>query len=266
MAAEILCCLQCGASTGSNQKYCSLVCRRLHRKASPKRCLNCDTLFTPIKRNSLGRWISYNDGKLCSASCQLAWVSNNEARKRKISEAFTGDKHPNWQGGKAQLNNISHRGPNWLKQREAALKRYGRSCVDCGMTEAQCLAAYSRGLDIDHEVPFHNFGDYRKANRVSNLRPRCASCHKVAESKRTLVQMVLPMQDNHKRMHKGYARGEKVNTARLSATDVLAIRRRAGAGEQKTALAREFGVSKSAIGYAVAGKTWRHLPGVISTP
>jgi hypothetical protein len=55
-------------------------------------------------------------------------------------------------------------------------------------------------------VPFHNFNSYKKANALSNLQCRCASCHKRAESKRGMVQMVLPMQDSANRMHKGFKR------------------------------------------------------------
>jgi hypothetical protein len=222
--------------------------------------VNCGCLFTPVKLNTTaGRFVSFNAGKTCSPACQLAWISNNEERKRKISAAFKVDKHPNWQGGKALLNNISNRGPNWNQQRRRAIKRDGR-CRDCGMPDAECLATFGRGLDVDHVVPFHNFADHRKANALSNLECRCASCHRVAEAKRTLVQMVLPLQDGRNRMHKGYVRGEKVNTAKLTAEQVMRMRAAHKRGESATNLARQLGITKSAACSAIHGTSWKHLP------
>jgi hypothetical protein len=55
-------------------------------------------------------------------------------------------------------------------------------------------------------------------------------------------------------------RGEEVGTARLSAEQVLEIRRRyAAGGVTLAALGREFGVSKPTVHQIVAGKLWTHL-------
>ena len=243
------------------RKYCSEACWKHRKKAKPKHCVNCGCWFTPMKFHATAqRLISANSGKTCSRACNLAWISNNEERKRKIGDAFRSVKHPNWQGGKSQLNNISNRGPNWQQQRAAALRRDGHKCVDCSMSDGECREKYGRGLDVDHIVPYHNFGNYRKANALGNLACRCTSCHRIAEAKRSMVQMVLPMQDSEKRRHKGSLRGEKINTAKLTAADVLVIRRRAAAGET----AREIWPSYSmmAIGSLygiISRKTWRHL-------
>lgn len=58
----------------------------------------------------------------------------------------------------------------------------------------------------------------------------------------------------------GRARGTRINTAKLSEADVVAIRARfaAGATTQKE-LAVAFGVSKSAIWYVVRVGSWRHV-------
>lgn len=242
----------------ASRKYCSDHCWKSAKKATPKNCVNCGCLFTPVKTvKSRGVFISHNGGKTCSASCHNAWIRNDPGRKAKISAAFKGSNHPNWQGGKALLNNVSNRGPNWSKQRSAALKRDGRRCADCGISEDDCREKYGRGLDVDHVVPFHNFSSYKKANSLSNLRSLCASCHRISEAKRGMVQMVLPMQDSRARMHHGYATGERHPKAKLSALDVAEIRRLSKCGATGASLARMFGVSSSNVCALLQGKIWR---------
>jgi endogenous inhibitor of DNA gyrase (YacG/DUF329 family) len=54
-------------------------------------------------------------------------------------------------------------------------------------------------------------------------------------------------------------RGSKAGSSRLVEDQVLDIRRRHTAGETITALAAEFGVARTTVGWIVNGKTWRHL-------
>lgn len=56
------------------------------------------------------------------------------------------------------------------------------------------------------------------------------------------------------------ARRERSHLTRLTAPDVIAIRRRSG--EDHKSLAAEFGVTKSNISMIVTQRTWRHLPSV----
>jgi hypothetical protein len=53
--------------------------------------------------------------------------------------------------------------------------------------------------------------------------------------------------------------GTRVATAKLTEEIVRECRARVAAGESKADLAREFGVSKTAIIFAVRGDTWRHV-------
>lgn len=256
-------CAGCGSQffmrSYESRRYCSESCWKSSKKAKPKNCVNCGCLFTPVKRHPTGRMISHSAGKTCSADCANQWIRNNPERKRKIGLAFSGDRHPNWQGGKALLNNLSNRGPNWNKQRAAAIKR-DRACVDCGISNDECRVKYGRCLDVDHVVPFHNFTDYRKANALRNLECRCASCHRIAEAKRDCAQMVLHLQDSEKRRHKGRARGEKINTAKLCEYDVRRIRVRAAAGETAREIWRDYLlVTQSAVAAIIRRKTWRHV-------
>lgn len=188
-------CAHCGASFDpkTRGKFCGEDCWKAARKAKPIKCVNCGAHCTPLKWfPSRQRYATANGVKTCSNKCALERIANHEGRKQKISEAFSGDRHPNWQGGKALLNSTSNRGPGWQKQRRRALKRDGFACVDCGISQDDCRAKYGRGLDVDHIEPFHNFGNSVVANRLSNLACRCTSCHRKAEAKRVGVQMVLP--------------------------------------------------------------------------
>lgn len=57
------------------------------------------------------------------------------------------------------------------------------------------------------------------------------------------------------------ARGERVNTAKLTSKVVAIIRARyAAGGVTYKALAREFGVSRGAIGFIILRRNWAHVP------
>lgn len=267
-AAEIdgraILCANCGAHVrggGVSRKYCSQACRIAGRKPKPVTCKNCGTVFCAIKpmhrSGDVTKLVAVTHAATCSRECHIAWIRNNLERKLKIGLAFKGEKHPNWQGGKAQLNNISSRGPNWQAQRSKALVRCHNRCVDCGISNDECAAKFGRSLDVDHIVPFHNFDSYLKANRLSNLAARCASCHRKAEAKRHDVQMVLPIQDSERRRHKGWARHERHPRAKLTWPQVRNIRKRSASGVSIKQLATEYPVSGSTIHAIVRNKIWR---------
>jgi len=68
-----------------------------------------------------------------------------------------------------------------------------------------------------------------------------------------------PKENNaDKRVHGTWQIGEKAPSAKLSAEDVLAIRRLEGQ-EPRKSLAVIFGVSVSAIDSVINGKTWRYI-------
>jgi HNH endonuclease len=60
------------------------------------------------------------------------------------------------------------------------------------------------------------------------------------------------------------ARGERNPRARVTADQVLEIRRRFAAGERKASLCRAFGVGFCAITSIVTGLTWKHVPGPLT--
>lgn len=55
------------------------------------------------------------------------------------------------------------------------------------------------------------------------------------------------------------AHGERAHKSSLTENDIRAIRARVAAGERKSHIAREFGVTPTAIGYIVSGKNWRYV-------
>jgi len=71
-----------------------------------------------------------------------------------------------------------------------------------------------------------------------------------------------PRGDRHPaRLHpECLARGERAGSAKLTESDVIAIRTRSAAGELGCVLAREFGISRGAVSRIVLRKTWKHVP------
>ena len=78
-----------------------------------------------------------------------------------------------------------------------------------------------------------------------------------------------PGDNNRDSMMKGRrAKGEAVNTAKLTKAQVREIRRlyvpatRAGAGQKRTTnieIGKRYGVSDAMISYILRGKSWRHV-------
>lgn len=56
------------------------------------------------------------------------------------------------------------------------------------------------------------------------------------------------------------AKGERVNTSKLTAVDVLSIRGDWASGESCSSLARKYSVAHQSIQKIVDGKNWKHLP------
>ena len=59
-------------------------------------------------------------------------------------------------------------------------------------------------------------------------------------------------------------KGERHWKARLSADDVLTIRRRCAAGETRKAVADDFGVGARCVSHIVLGTNWRHVTAEVS--
>lgn len=92
------------------------------------------------------------------------------------------------------------------------------------------------GLEVCHD------DGVRTNNRLSNLR---------YDTRKANAQ-------DRRKHGKPYARGEQTGSAKLTNADVRDILALAG-NESQRALARQFGVSHSAIGSILRGETWAHV-------
>jgi len=176
-------CATCGKQVAlKSHKYCSWECTLLGRKPDPSECVNCRAVFTALKplTRKGGRvdLVAYSDAKTCSPECLNLWIRNNPERKRKISLAFTREKHPGWQGGS---HREGFRGHDWAELSEKIRDRAGRCCEHCGMTESDHVARYNQRLNVNHIEPFHQHQNKRKANSPKNLEALCKSCHTKAD-------------------------------------------------------------------------------------
>jgi hypothetical protein len=73
-------------------------------------------------------------------------------------------------------------GPDWPDIRERVIEKHNSECIDCGTSNQDHLSQYGTGLHVHHLTPFSEFDAREEANEMANLRPLCASCHRVWES------------------------------------------------------------------------------------
>lgn len=176
-------CAQCGLKVRLiTDKYCSQACKVAHNKPAPCTCKNCLSIFTAIKyvKKADGglRIVAYSSAQTCSPKCHNDWIRNDPERKRKISAAFTGDKHPAWQGGS---HREGFRGHDWERLSESIRDRAGRCCEHCGMPEEEHLVRHRQRLNVNHKTPFHQHLRKSVANKAGNLEALCKSCHTKAD-------------------------------------------------------------------------------------
>lgn len=163
-----------------NAQFCNDSCRRkYYAQRTMAFCVNCGQSFYPWNFDKQkGTIILDKEVKCCSEKCKREYHKKIEKiRREKISFAFTGDKHPNWLGGR-----YSYRGKNWAHQKFLARKRDGNVCQCCGITENQAKRKYGDGLEVHHKIPYIFFnGNYEEANKLDNLISLCRSCHQKEE-------------------------------------------------------------------------------------
>lgn len=161
-------------------QFCDDSCRRSYfAQKTLTYCANCGQAFYPWTFDKIrGSIILDNEIKCCCEKCNKEYHKKNELiRREKISFAFTGSNHPNWQGGQNR-----YRGVNWSHQRFLAKKRDNYTCQCCGITQRQAIKKFGCGLEVHHKIPYIFFNDdYIKANDLSNLISLCRSCHQKAE-------------------------------------------------------------------------------------
>lgn len=166
--------------TYRNQVFCNNLCKSRYGARQPKpnkksqpyvslECVTCGKVFSVHPAQTTKAYPT----RYCSQAC----------KHRYISATYRGRNNPNWIGG----TKFPNRGPNWSKQRKAALKRDGRRCQICGKRPRR-----KRGLSVHHIRPYRLFnGNWLAANQLINLITLCRRCHADAENGR--IACPLPM-------------------------------------------------------------------------
>lgn len=147
-----------------NRKFCSSDCAAKNR-INGKYQVNCSfcgtELFIHLSKLKL------NDHFFCDTTCRANFIigQNNPA-------------YTSGNGRKIEYGN------NWKRQRTKALKRDNYTCQYCGKQPKK-----KRYLQVHHIIPAHTFdGDYRSANKLTNLLTLCLKCHKDAEFGKIVIQ------------------------------------------------------------------------------
>jgi hypothetical protein len=150
--------------------FCSTPCRASFQRDAPETkvdvtCQGCGTVFKVFPSK-----LKVSSTFYCSVRCR--------------AEFITGANNPAYTGG---LGRHTYYGPNWRRQRRAARRRDRNVCQICRRRFKK-----KRKLHVHHIVPFYRFGgDWKQANRLSNLTCLCQTCHPKVETGRVLVQMWL---------------------------------------------------------------------------
>lgn len=124
-------------------------------------CLCCGQQFRKTESGIKGR---VGAGKYCSRECR---------DKHRVKE-----NHPQYLSGSAS----EKRGPNWQAQKRAAKQRDNDTCIDCGLTEADSIAATGESLHVHHKTPYRRFSSFVEANDLGNLITLCPPCHRRADA------------------------------------------------------------------------------------
>jgi len=154
---------------GQKNFYCSDGCRR---KKTVSKCIVCGVLFSGIAIRD-NRNIVNVPKRTCGTKCLKEFYRTDEARKEKISIAFSGDKHPNYvngvsKNGRVRKTDLKENFSN--RDKRETYKRFNNQCFKCGTKE---------DLTVDHNLPFCMGGRLTKSNCVI----LCRSCNSSKNAK-----------------------------------------------------------------------------------
>lgn len=185
-------CTFCGKEfipSTNRTKYCSNSCRKQGRANPGKECQNCKKSFTDTshpkrKYCSAACFKEYAKAKVAAYICKQCGIEffGKPSAKRQfcsnrcktIAQDLTGSNNPRWRGGYRN----GYRGPNWKEQSSKARQRDNFTCRRCGHFQIK------PHLPVHHIKPYRDFnGDYKKANRLSNLITLCRNCHSRLETR-----------------------------------------------------------------------------------
>lgn len=101
------------------------------------------------------------------------WYRHSAETRRKISEAVTGERGPNWKGGVSPENERQRKTVAYKAWRAAVFERDDFRCQCCG---DRATAGHRVTLHADHIKAFASHPELRLD--VSNGRTLCATCHR----------------------------------------------------------------------------------------
>lgn len=230
-------------------------------RVKPHVCVTCGALFTPVKyRKSEGVFRAYSGRQNCSAEC--AFKAKGKVTKSRMAETrdqWIGPNNPMWKGACLRKNK-SYRGPDWAEVAERIRKRDRFACRHCGMTQEEHLGRWSQSLEVHHVIPFHEFTDYKKANRAANLIALCKTCHMRADRAIKSRQLLIPLFDEGRKKPKdGIHRGSNNARALLTEDQVKEVKVLLRSNERQADIAERFGVKKHVISAISTGQNWSHV-------
>lgn len=141
-----------------------------------KRVVQCTVCGDSVERYPS----NVSEVTVCSEACRREW----------LSDAFSGEGHPNWKGG----GNGSY-GKGWNAVRRKALERDDYRCVLCQTPKEQL----GRNPDVHHIVPVRSFIESDEVTRedahfLDNVVSLCVRCHRKADfgnvSRETLRSLI----------------------------------------------------------------------------
>lgn len=265
-ALPAISCAHCGASyvkkaNHKGSKFCSDDCFVASRRVKPHTCVTCGTLFTPVKyKPSEGRMVAYTGRHNCSKQCIDAWKAKTKsAYMRENRDKFSGANSWNWKGSCLRKNK-SYRGPDWTEIAGKARARDQHQCQGCGMSREQHAERWGKALEVHHIVPFYEFTDHKKANRLSNLVTLCKSCHMAADKAIRMRQVLMDFGDEPRKKSSARRRiGQDNPVAKLKDDEVLQIKQLLAIRTPQKEIAALFGVSSQLVSAINTGVAWSHI-------
>lgn len=177
-------CVQCGdtfrAPPSAERRFCSKECSAAHksetmdapfggeRNGVTLTCEWCGDEYRRAEANSKG-------SRFCSRECQSSAQSVEFSSDDWYLQGVRGPDHPSYEGSD------EYRGTNWPEQREAALERDDRQCVNCGLSMEEHIERHGCELHVHHIDPIGNYDVVEDANTLDNLLTVCRSCHSKVE-------------------------------------------------------------------------------------
>jgi hypothetical protein len=139
--------------------------------------------------------------------------------------------------------------------------------VDVAVMSAWPEADAEEIRQIRHWRPVNN-SDHNRTFARKSTKPKPTHCPKdheytpentISNARGSQVCRTCKNEKARANPKKGYARGERQHSAKLSGAAVADIRRRAARGQTISAISREYKVARATIRRVVEGKTWAHI-------